>query len=404
MTLLLGRSLVDITPPVRLHLGGWAEERYSDSIHRPLTCRVLYLRDGERECAIVSLDVLGISRRLADEARGEIQRRLGIHASNVMVPATHTHSGPILPPCLMPGLPPPDAHYVEDLKRKVVGATLAAMREPVPVAVGFGKGMGDLGINRRLPYDDGKAGFPPKADPDGVVDREIGVLRFDSLEGETLAVLFGYGCHPTVAGPTRWIGPDYPGIAREMVERFFGEDAMAVFVLGNCGDVRSGYTNPDGTFRWDGTTQLVEEAGARVGAEVIKAAVQVRPETGAGLATSQAFSDIYTADGEVAARCEFQAFGIGEALVVSNPGECFARIGLDVRREIGVPILFSSITNGFLGYVPTRDAYPFGGYEVEISYRYFGLKAPIREDGEDVFFNGMLGAAKRCLKGRDAAQ
>lgn len=397
--MLLGKSVVDVTPPVGLHLGGWpVEGRYSEWIHLPLTCRALYLEANET-VVLVSLDVLGVSKSFADEVRGEVESALGVPASAVMLSATHTHSGPVLPPLSMPEIPPPDELYMADLKRKIVGAIQAAMQELTPVAVGFGRGEGDLGVSRRLPYDEGKVGFPPKADPEGIVDQEIGVLRFDDLEGGTLAVLFSYGCHPSVAGPSRWIGPDYPGPARELVESFFGGDTMTVFVLGNCGDVRSDFTQPDGGFRWDVSTDLVEEAGIRVGAEVIKAAVRIEPEQEAELTRSQAYSDIFMSNGEAAMNCEFQTFGIGDAVVVSNPGECFARIGLDVRKEVDVPLLFSSITNGYVGYVPTKEAYPYEGYEVSLSYPYFGLNSPIREDGEEVFHAGMLSAARRCLDG-----
>jgi neutral ceramidase len=397
-TLLLGKSIVDITPPVGLHLGGWEAERYSNSIHQPLTCRVLYLKQDKTVVVFVSLDVLGISNLYANEIREEVEKELGIPPSAVMLSATHTHSGPVLPPCLMPGVPLPDELYMADLKRKIVGAISAAKQVLTPVVVGHGKGKGDLGVSRRLPYDDGKVSFPPKADPEGAVDQEIGVLRFDSEQGKTLAVVFSYGCHPTVGGPSRWIGPDYPGQARKLVESFYGEETMAMFLLGNCADVRSNYTLPDGRFRWDTSTELIEEAGNRIGAEVIRTAVQIKTKSDVEIARSQVFKDIYMMNGEVAVNCEFQAFRIGETAMVTNPGECFAQIGLNVRKEVNIPILFSSITNGFLGYVPTKDAFPFEGYEVSLSYKYFGLASPIREDGESVFFNGMMEALKQCME------
>src|SRR5829696_160210 len=100
--LLLGKSVVDITPPVGLHLGGWpVEDRYSDSIHQPLTCRVLYLQKGIIIAVLVNLDVLGISDVFADEVRDEVEKELGVPASAVMLSATHTHSGPVLPPLSM---------------------------------------------------------------------------------------------------------------------------------------------------------------------------------------------------------------------------------------------------------------------------------------------------------------
>ncbi|MCC2685625.1 MAG: hypothetical protein K0R75_2524 [Paenibacillaceae bacterium] len=411
--LLLGKAVVDITPPIGAHLAGWAGERYSNRIHQPLTCRVLYLREGETAAVIVSVDLIGLDKTYSDEIRASAGEKLGLPMSAIMLSATHTHSSPILPPCLFPQHPKPDAHYMEDLKRKVVGACVFASQSFIPVMVGFGRGVGDLGVNRRLPYVNGKSGFPPKADPSQWIDREIGVLRFDALDGGTAAVLFSYGCHPTVGGNTRFMGPDFPGPARRMVESYFGgygrggqaaigsdscgSGTTALFLLGNCGEIRSNYTNEDGTFRWDVDSDLVEQAGARIGAEVIKAAVTAEPSEKSQLGVGQSFGDLYTIRDEVAIRCEFQAFRIGEAVIVSNPGECFSGIGRKVRERFAFPLLFSSITNGFLGYVPTKEAYPYEGYEVSLSYEFFGLSAPIRSDGEDVFADGMTAAIKQSL-------
>jgi hypothetical protein len=45
----------------------------------------------------------------------------------------------------------------------------------------------------------------------GAVDRSIGVLRFDELDGTMAAVLSSYECHPTVSLEGDWIDADYPG-------------------------------------------------------------------------------------------------------------------------------------------------------------------------------------------------
>lgn len=390
--LYLGRANIDITPTVQSHLGGWQAERYSDDLHNPLTCRVLYLKKGETTSVIVSLDVLGLSSELSMEIRKAASEKLNIPVHSIIISSTHTHSGPVLPPCLMEGVPLPDDDYIKMLKEKIIGAIYLSKQELIPVKVGFGQGESDLAVSRRLPEADGKIGYPPKADISGTVDDEIGVIRFDSMEDKTLAVLFSYGCHPTVAGPSKWIGPDYPGTARNMVEDYCGEDAMAVFLLGNCADVRANYTQPNGQFSWSVSQDLVEEAGIRVGTEVIKTLVQIECEKDAELKTAFNNENIYTEKGTMADNCEFTSIKIGDVVLLTNPGESFAQIGIDIKNKANHPVMFSSITNGFLGYVPTKEAYNYGGYEVEISYKHFGLDSPISEQGEDVFYRGMLKA------------
>ena len=61
---------------------------------------------------------------------------------------------------------------------------------------------------------------------------------------------------------------------------------------------------------------------------------------------------------------ELQAIRIGDNVFVGVPGEVFVEIGLRLKR-LGSPRTFvSGVTNGYIGYLPTRKAYEAGGYEV----------------------------------------
>lgn len=66
---------------------------------------------------------------------------------------------------------------------------------------------------------------------------------------------------------------------------------------------------------------------------------------------------------------EAQAIAIGDDIViVAVPGEPFVQIGLGVRS--GSPFtstLFSGYANVGWSYIPTAEAYPLGGYEIEIT-------------------------------------
>jgi neutral ceramidase len=73
---------------------------------------------------------------------------------------------------------------------------------------------------------------------------------------------------------------------------------------------------------------------------------------------------------------EVQALRIGPVIVAALPGEFFANFGRQVKASAPtVPVLVAGWTNDNLGYFPTRDAYPQGGYEVEVAYRYYGYPA-----------------------------
>lgn len=395
----LGRARVDITPPVGIPLGGWPVDRHSVRVYRPLTCRVLVLRDGVEEAVIVTLDLLGTSTELADEIRAAVTDATGVPATNVLLTSSHTHSGPIMPPCLMRGLPAPDERYLADLERWVVEAVVSARREQIEVQVGAGIGSCDLAVSRRRLDPDGRVYWPPRADPDLPVDRSVGVVRFDAADGSTPALILGYGCHPTVAGPSDDLGPDYPGRAREELARTF-PGAEAYFLLGNAGDVRSDHTNDDATFRWDVTTEVIEEAGERLGRAAVDVAAGIRAEHGGFLDVRHTSDQVVTASGNQVRPCSFHALRVGPVDLVTNPAETFTEIGLKLREQWPRPVVFASLTNGFIGYVPTKAAYSAGGYEVDHAYEHFGLDSPLRDDSAEVFLRGMHDALS-ALPGAD---
>jgi neutral ceramidase len=65
---------------------------------------------------------------------------------------------------------------------------------------------------------------------------------------------------------------------------------------------------------------------------------------------------------------ELHGIRIGDVGLVGFPGEPFAEIGVAVKEQSPFPhTLFSGYTNDYLGYVPTDEARPEGGYEAEFT-------------------------------------
>lgn len=65
---------------------------------------------------------------------------------------------------------------------------------------------------------------------------------------------------------------------------------------------------------------------------------------------------------------ELHLLKIGPAVIVGVEGEPFAEIGLAIKAESPLAhTWFGGYTGGWAGYVPTAEAYPLRGYEVETS-------------------------------------
>ena len=73
-------------------------------------------------------------------------------------------------------------------------------------------------------------------------------------------------------------------------------------------------------------------------------------------------------EGRAEVEAELHGIRIGEVALVGFPGEPFAELGAQVKARSPFPhTLFSGYTNDYLGYLPTTEAYPDGGYEVDTS-------------------------------------
>jgi neutral ceramidase len=64
-----------------------------------------------------------------------------------------------------------------------------------------------------------------------------------------------------------------------------------------------------------------------------------------------------------------QAIRIGELAIVAVPGETFSALGMEVKRRSPFRnTLFVGYSNGCVCYIPTRDAFPKGGWKIQDRY------------------------------------
>jgi hypothetical protein len=52
----------------------------------------------------------------------------------------------------------------------------------------------------------------------------------------------------------------------------------------------------------------------------------------------------------------FRVFRVGDAAFIAVPGEVFVEIGLTIKRRLPHLTFVVGIANGYIGYVPTREA------------------------------------------------
>jgi hypothetical protein len=75
---------------------------------------------------------------------------------------------------------------------------------------------------------------------------------------------------------------------------------------------------------------------------------------------------------------------LGELGVVALPGEPYHRLGVDIRQAGLGPVLVLGYTNGYIGYIPTRDAYASLDYEILVSPLAPGAGERLRDTASDL--------------------
>jgi len=98
-------------------------------------------------------------------------------------------------------------------------------------------------------------------------------------------------------------------------------------------------------------------------------------------------SRAYRGPASVSAR--FSLCSLGPALkLFSLPGEAFCRIGKNLKhRALPSGLIVCGYSGGTVGYIPTKDAFAEGGYEVEAAFRFYGFPGPLSSDTETIIYD-----------------
>ena len=103
-------------------------------------------------------------------------------------------------------------------------------------------------------------------------------------------------------------------------------------------------------------------------------------------------------------RAEVQALRVGPLSIVAMPGEIFSSLGRRIKAAspFAAPrTLIAGWANDNVGYVPDRDAYPLGGYEVDTASRYYGYPAGWAPEAGDALVDAALRLLRRLAASDD---
>jgi neutral ceramidase len=378
---------IDITPDDPQWLEGYGA-RKSTGVNSRIYHRILMLDDGNTQFVIISSELCVISPSDYDIVAAYLEKEFGIDPLNVWWTVTHTHSAPEIGSAGLPSVfmgeryqHEPNPEYSEIVMQKLFQGVEQALKNKESARLGVGWGYSQANINRRAVDIDGKS--IGGMNPDGAVDRRIGLLRIDNTDGTPLALVANYPIHGTVLGPGNLkIDGDVTGVVSKYVEENIG--ATLLFINGAAGNLAPIYSFP--------VLQNTESQLARMGQfrvllgdrildaneRIASTTSQIRLQTGGitvetprkqGLDWPPELGDYTrtTSDGTKLVRLPVRFLKINDDVAIwSAPLELFNEISNEIRDRSPFPYTFYfGYSNGWLGYLPTEAAWERGGYEVE---------------------------------------
>jgi neutral ceramidase len=390
---------VDITPKSPQWLMGYGP-RQSTGVHDPIFHRIAALDDGATQVFLIASDLCLFSPSVYDEVTGELKKETGIEPRQVWWTVTHTHSAPEVGPpgmydVLLKGRSEHtwDRDYHQLIKSALISGIKQARARLAPARIATGTGMARANINRRARDLDGTVSLG--LNPDGPADRQIGLIRLERADGSLIGLIANYAMHGTVlGGRSMEISGDGPGIAAAYVEEKLG--APVLYINGAAGNLAPIYTVQN-----DIKSAHLGEFRVLLGDKILAAARELRPATDAKLLLADRWFESprkaglgwpvdlpsyasKSANGVDMVRIPVRFLRINDTVMWGAPVELFCEIAMRVRNESPFRYTFYfGYSNGWLGYLPTAQAFREGGYEPRTS--------PFTEQVEKDITDGVIG-------------
>lgn len=445
----VGTARTRLTPPWGVELSGWGYylSRTWKRVRDHTAATAVVIR-GERDVAIVGVDLMYADAAFCDRVRQHVEQEVGIAPQAICVAASHSHNTPTA--ALIRGAGEADAEYVAWAARQAATAVIMAFHaaRPAKMAVGSAN-LNGWTVNRTR--------------PGGPIDEQLTVWRFEDDGKRPLAAVVNFAGHPTVQmvlGASD-LSRDYPGQVTDLLEREL-PGVTAVFLQGACGEIN---IRPDchDTDRCHTAGIAIAQAALQVWRKARASETQsvlavekvidvptrhwtlaeiqeVRTECVHRLATGDTtgwlagfakavvnipakLPDRYGGSVEAAVRAvarfgvewsdealkdtdtrpltqpmRVQALRVGDGFLVANGTEFFSSHAVELRRRWGRELIVAAYANESIGYLPDADDVRRRTYAAVQSPK-FKSQLPFTAESGDVVVTAMQKALGRVAGG-----
>lgn len=407
-----GAATVRITPDKPTPLAGYYNTRIPTNTHDELQAKTIVLEQDGVRAALVVCDLLTLSRDVVERTREIVSHTTGVPGSNVMLSATHTHTGPLLDNKSSRNITDSSSaevihEYTESLPARIAESVRLAEAALQPARVAVAHEREDhLSHNRRFFMKDGTVGWNPgKLNTNivrvaGPIDPDVALVYFDSPRGVPIGSYVNFAMHPDTVGGLEF-SADYAFTLAKLLGDYKGTNMVTVFANGACGNINHVDVNWAGAQKGyveaarlgtilagnvlKGYTRMSSASAGplRMRSEIVKLPLpELKPgdvegarALAARVGTTNAPKFLEQVNAfkvlDVAARngqpqeVEVQVIALGDDVAwVSLPGEIFVELGLEIKEKSPFRhTLIAELANGSIGYIPNKKAYAQGNYE-----------------------------------------
>ena len=372
-----GAAKVDITPAAdaALPMSGYAGRLEGfKSIRDRLNVRAIVVDDGASQAALIGVELLAMSSAFWEKMTARLSQETGVPRDNILLAAVHTHAAPAIGTYGEPAegdVARKRAEYIQKVEDALVAVARQAKANLQPARIGFGTGQAKVNMNRRA--RNGEGGWMLGNNPDGVSDKTVAVIRFETMAGDPFAIFSNYGVHGTVMGSSNLqISADLPGATACVVEQHYGDKVVAPWTSGAAGD-------QDPIYRTGTDFRNLAALGQILGEEVIRVAENIKTSPRGRI---RAIQRVVTCPGKRTVQLpgKNREYKIEDAdpvpirlsLLVINDialagvsGEVLTNIALRLKLESPLArTIMVTHCNGLSGYLPDDAAYDQVSYEI----------------------------------------
>ncbi len=407
------------TPPLGTIINGGVMPGYATYINDELYAKAIVLDNGSNRLALVVVDTCLFDRSFCDETKKLIQEKTGIKPEQIMISATHTHSGGAITAV---HLSEADLNYRKWLLGKITEAVELAISNLIPAKIGYISTnvyehvfcrrilikpgfvyTNQLGKTKELAKMNWDSPHPADYKPAGPIDPEFFIVSIKSLNNKPIAVIANYSLHYVGGVPAGHISADYYGVYAEKLKHAINADSrspefIAILCNGTSGDINNINFKERKQFKpyeqmenvavdlVTKTLQLINSIKYyedvrldnlftnvtintrlpdKKEIEQAKAIIDGRPlEKLRGWLDNYAREQILLSEYPASVSVPVQIFRIGGIVIAGWAGEVFASSGIELKSKSPIKPLFNiGLANGYFGYIPPPEQFNYGAYE-----------------------------------------